>query len=258
MSPVKNSCSNFLDKDPAALPPANRRNKAIPTDSAPARFFYAMLRQLDLKNIDWNLVASENEISNGHAARMRYHRFRNQVENIQPQKRKPKANNTYKKSRNSLKAGLQKTISPDPPSPITKNEPALSDDVASGPKHTSPFIKTEQPHYRPIQPRPYVKNDGSYIQNAPLLSEILQYAPPMVAAQYPPPYSAFSSLATSPCDQMDLDSQLRKSSLPSSMPAYPPVPQMFNQRYSSPVSWTPMKVEPQNSSEERKGVDDGE
>ncbi|KAL4960309.1 uncharacterized protein BDV14DRAFT_204840 [Aspergillus stella-maris] len=238
MSPLKDFFSSSFDKEPAALASVNRRNKAIPTDSAPARFFYAMLRQLDLKNIDWNLVASENEISNGHAARMRYHRFRNQIENIQPQKRKSKANKTSKKSRNPLKAGLQKELSPDIPSPV---------------------IKTEQPYYRPIQPKPCVKNKGPYTQDISLLSDIPQYAPPMVTAQYLPSYySAFSSPMAPPFDQMNLDPQLRGPSLSSSMPSYPPVPQMFQQRHPSPVSWTPMKVEPRNFSEEGKDVEDGE
>ncbi|KAL4797404.1 hypothetical protein BDV19DRAFT_358682 [Aspergillus venezuelensis] len=55
MSPLKDFCSSSFDKEPTALAPVNRRNKAIPTDSAPARFFYAMLRQLDLKKVGFIL-----------------------------------------------------------------------------------------------------------------------------------------------------------------------------------------------------------
>ncbi|CAK7267510.1 hypothetical protein SEPCBS57363_002626 [Sporothrix epigloea] len=58
---------------------------AINPDKAIARLLFAMLKQKSLKDIDWNLVACDpvllEEISNGHAARMRYSRFRSAVEN---------------------------------------------------------------------------------------------------------------------------------------------------------------------------------
>ena len=41
--------------------------------------------------IDWNEVAGSLDITNGHAARMRFSRFKQQMEGIQPQVRKPKA-----------------------------------------------------------------------------------------------------------------------------------------------------------------------
>ncbi|ODA81637.1 hypothetical protein RJ55_00138 [Drechmeria coniospora] len=45
-----------------------------------ARFLFAIIKQKNLKNVDWNLVASDpvllEPISNGHAARMRFSRFR--------------------------------------------------------------------------------------------------------------------------------------------------------------------------------------
>ncbi|OJD15669.1 hypothetical protein AJ78_04087 [Emergomyces pasteurianus Ep9510] len=54
----------------------------MPADGQTAKFLYTMLKQLDLKSIDWNLVASQLEISNGHAARMRFSRFRQHMEGI--------------------------------------------------------------------------------------------------------------------------------------------------------------------------------
>ncbi|EPE07457.1 hypothetical protein F503_08108 [Ophiostoma piceae UAMH 11346] len=64
-------------------------------DKAIARLLYAMLKQKSLKDIDWNQVASDpvllEGISNGHAARMRYSRFRNAVENSKSAKRQPKS-----------------------------------------------------------------------------------------------------------------------------------------------------------------------
>ncbi|KAK3392629.1 hypothetical protein B0T20DRAFT_60856 [Sordaria brevicollis] len=50
------------------------------TENAMARFLFAILQQKSLKDIDWNEVAASpflsQKISNGHAARMRYSRFR--------------------------------------------------------------------------------------------------------------------------------------------------------------------------------------
>jgi hypothetical protein len=70
----------------------------MPTEGHMTKFLYSILKQLDLKpvsilstslrtfsvliwgQIDWSLVATELEISNGHAARMRYSRFKQQME----------------------------------------------------------------------------------------------------------------------------------------------------------------------------------
>ncbi|KAJ5793156.1 uncharacterized protein N7503_009134 [Penicillium pulvis] len=57
-----------------------QRGKVLEIEGPTPKFLYAMLKQLDLKNIDWNRVATEQAISNGHAARMRFSRFRNQME----------------------------------------------------------------------------------------------------------------------------------------------------------------------------------
>ncbi|KAK2624214.1 hypothetical protein QTJ16_006164 [Diplocarpon rosae] len=86
----------------------------MPTESAITRLLYAILSQKCLKDIDWNKVARDpllcQEITNGHAARMRYSRFKkqmdaasgtsspstprkprkNRVEKSQPQTRSPK------------------------------------------------------------------------------------------------------------------------------------------------------------------------
>ncbi|KAF1813118.1 hypothetical protein P152DRAFT_481262 [Eremomyces bilateralis CBS 781.70] len=58
----------------------------MPTDKEMAQFCYSMLRQLDLKIIDWNEVARRHHITNGHAARMRFSRFRQQMEGTLPRR----------------------------------------------------------------------------------------------------------------------------------------------------------------------------
>ncbi|EXU99880.1 hypothetical protein X797_007009 [Metarhizium robertsii] len=72
------------------------------SDNAMARFLFAILKQKNLKDvrlcsklslscIDWNQVAQDpvllQPITNGHAARMRYSRFRATVTGHEPQKR---------------------------------------------------------------------------------------------------------------------------------------------------------------------------
>ncbi|KGO77720.1 hypothetical protein PITC_009900 [Penicillium italicum] len=57
-----------------------QRNKVLETDTPTAKFLYTIIKQLDLKSVDWNRVATDVEVSNGHAARMRYSRFRQQME----------------------------------------------------------------------------------------------------------------------------------------------------------------------------------
>ncbi|KAJ5634149.1 hypothetical protein N7528_001991 [Penicillium herquei] len=71
-----------------------QRGKVLDTDGPTPKFLYAMLKQLDLKTIDWNRVAGDIQISNGHAARMRFSRFRNQMEGTTGAQRAAKKKNT--------------------------------------------------------------------------------------------------------------------------------------------------------------------
>ncbi|KAI9053938.1 hypothetical protein LZ554_002882 [Drepanopeziza brunnea f. sp. 'monogermtubi'] len=56
----------------------------MPTENAITRLLFAILSQKCLKDIDWNKVARDpllcQEITNGHAARMRYSRFKKQMD----------------------------------------------------------------------------------------------------------------------------------------------------------------------------------
>ncbi|KAI5466915.1 hypothetical protein BGZ63DRAFT_418664 [Mariannaea sp. PMI_226] len=69
------------------------------SENAMARFLLAILNQKNLKDIDWNQVAQDpvllQPITNGHAARMRFARFRATVNGHEPTKR----NRTADKSR---------------------------------------------------------------------------------------------------------------------------------------------------------------
>lgn len=84
-----------------------RRNKTLSPDGQTARFLYTIIKQLDLKAIDWNLVAGSLEITNGHAARMRYSRFKQHMEGATTQPRAPRTGKKEKEGKEG-KDGLKK------------------------------------------------------------------------------------------------------------------------------------------------------
>lgn len=88
-----------------------RRTKNFAQDSQTPMFLYTILKQLDLRSIDWNQVAASLDISNGHAARMRYSRMRSQFEGIVNQTRatKPRKEkaNEYKSVKDKTKGKRQ-------------------------------------------------------------------------------------------------------------------------------------------------------
>lgn len=85
-----------------------RRSKTLSADGQTARFLYTILKQLDLKTIDWNAVAAAMEITNGHAARMRFSRFKQHMEGVPTQPRTPRTK-TEKKEKKE-KEGLEKPV----------------------------------------------------------------------------------------------------------------------------------------------------
>ncbi|KAL4943888.1 hypothetical protein BDV06DRAFT_220847 [Aspergillus oleicola] len=251
MSPMRYSSSSPSGKGSAATSSSTRRNKTMPTDSDSSRFFYAIIKQLDLKRVNWKLVASQNGISNAHAARMRFHRFRNEIENIKPRKRKQTASNTQpKKSKSPLKQVPGRKILPKPSSPI-ENETFASDDFYE-PKNISPPTKIEHPR-ESIEPSPDFEIEQPYVQPVPRLSDMALYAPPMVRAPCPTSYPfAFSPAIETPYIQMNLAPELETSSC---MLSYPPVPGTLAQQNPSPLPWTPFKVETPDLLEKDEGMD---
>ncbi|KAL8773787.1 MAG: hypothetical protein Q9194_004243 [Teloschistes cf. exilis] len=139
---------------------ALRRNRTMPTDAACSKFLYTIMKQLDLKSIDWNAVADELEITNGHAARMRYSRFKQQMEGIVPQARKPRtpkkkdttddAPKPKKRKREQQAQSQKEEASKDKTFPATgtqgtasevKTEPTVKAESTAEP--TAPIIKAE-------------------------------------------------------------------------------------------------------------------
>lgn len=79
---------------------------ATSVDNALARFLYAILKQKNLKDIDWNQVAHDEALidpcPNGHAARMRYSRYKSTIEKAL------ESGDSHKKGRTSEKGGISK------------------------------------------------------------------------------------------------------------------------------------------------------
>ncbi len=82
-----------------------RRNKTLSPDGQTAKFLYTIIKQLDLKAIDWSLVAGSLEITNGHAARMRYSRFKQHMEGATTQPRSPRAGKKEKEGKEGKEVG---------------------------------------------------------------------------------------------------------------------------------------------------------
>ncbi|KAJ5167694.1 uncharacterized protein N7482_003288 [Penicillium canariense] len=112
-----------------------QRSKVLDTDGPTPKFLHAIIKQLDLKTIDWNRVASELEISNGHAARMRYSRFKTQMDGPSP--RAIKKRNAKKAGKDPLKGNIQ--ASPQ----FSQSGIAPYLEPTESPFQSNPFIKHE-------------------------------------------------------------------------------------------------------------------
>ncbi|TQV97621.1 hypothetical protein V2A60_006634 [Cordyceps javanica] len=106
-------------------------------DNAMARFLFAILKQKNLKDIDWNQVANDpvllQPITNGHAARMRYSRFRSTVTGHEPTKRRSSGEKSSKVSKPSSRRESQSKKET-----IIKSESSSS--LASYPQFITPDV----------------------------------------------------------------------------------------------------------------------
>ncbi|KAH8431920.1 uncharacterized protein LDX57_009569 [Aspergillus melleus] len=193
-----------------------RRSRAMPTDGPTVKFLYTIIKQLDLKAIDWNVVASQLEISNGHAARMRYSRFRQQMEGITSTPRAPRT----KKAPNKSKAGSCKA-DVHPEADIAQPKSEVKQDPGLLLYQSNPFIK-----------------DDPYGQRIPSLADIPQATShqmlPNTSLQMPTiPYP---SVTVAPSDL----------GMYASPPGFPNLtPMEYGQHPSPRHLWAPVKAEPE-------------
>jgi hypothetical protein len=119
-----------------------RRNKTLSPDGQTARFLYTIIKQLDLKAIDWNLVAGSLEITNGHAARMRYSRFKQHMEGATTQTKAPRAGKKEKEGKEGTggkgaKEGKEGKVS------LKKGKKRAFDEEADDQKGGPAYVKCE-------------------------------------------------------------------------------------------------------------------
>ncbi|CAI7613594.1 unnamed protein product [Penicillium pancosmium] len=147
-----------------------QRTKVLDTEGTTPRFLYSMIKQLDLKLIDWNKVAQDLEISNGHAARMRYSRFRSQMDGPNTTQRAPRRRGQKKGTKGDAKGNSQIPFAKGYPGLVPKLE---SPDYGS---HPSTFVKHEYGSQR-------LQNS----QNLSDMSDLFQFSPMMASSgmQYP-------------------------------------------------------------------------
>ncbi|KAK5660849.1 hypothetical protein OQA88_12220 [Cercophora sp. LCS_1] len=149
-------------------------------DNAMTRFLFAILQQKCLKDIDWNKVAHDpilaQEITNGHAARMRYSRFKAVMLGTEPTRRnrtstsrvsKPKKKDAGAKASSKSKdasTNIKPELSPsgDHPHDLVKHETSPPPPPSRGMESSSsPKIKDEQQHFHQRMFMPHTTQDAA-------------------------------------------------------------------------------------------------
>ncbi|SLM39654.1 hypothetical protein LPUS_10243 [Lasallia pustulata] len=120
----------------------------MPTDGQTGKFLYTILKQLDLKSIDWNEVADQLDITNGHAARMRFSRFKQHMEGIPPVPRKSRPNvPRHKKPKHETHTDHESKVKDENEPAAVKPEPmSIDEQVPNAEPATKPedTVKEEQ------------------------------------------------------------------------------------------------------------------
>lgn len=229
-----------------------RRSKAMPTDGPTAKFLYTIIKQLDLKSvppllsisttrlttqIDWNLVASQLEISNGHAARMRFSRFKQQMEGTTstPRASKPKKSTKAGSEKGSSKPGLE-TGPVVPPAPPVKQETGT--ETTYDPTQ-SPYIKTETEAYQKIPTLEEEPLSSQYPSLRPAQQYRPQHSYPQIQYQpYAYSYTSYTPYSPMTVAPTDLNMYASTSPLSSAM--------SLGYDLSAAPVWTPVKHEGEN------------
>ncbi|PTB43386.1 uncharacterized protein TrAFT101_001945 [Trichoderma asperellum] len=119
------------------------------SDNAMARFLFAILKQKNLRDIDWSQVAADpvliEPIANGHAARMRFSRFRSTITGHKPTKRgRPSDKTRISKSKKETQSKKETPIKPEPGSSSISSYPLFSPESLAS--LTSPYMDDASPY----------------------------------------------------------------------------------------------------------------
>ncbi|KAL2001442.1 hypothetical protein VTN02DRAFT_1758 [Thermoascus thermophilus] len=207
-----------------------RRSKTMPGDGQTSKFLYTIIKQLDLKTIDWNLVASQLDISNGHAARMRFSRFRQHMEGIQSTPRAKKTTSKSEKGEANGKADGKANGKADSLKPSKRTAAA---DI-EGP----PPIKKERAD--PVG----LSNVDIFVKSEPGPEPGLSAVPPAVTLQMTPFAPVPQGLSLG-------DHYPLMTVAPSDLTLQRPVAPSFSTCFHTPQikpepMWTPVKMEPKD------------
>ncbi|OAP61978.1 hypothetical protein AYL99_04181 [Fonsecaea erecta] len=175
-----------------------RRTKNFANDPQTPIFLYTILKQLDLRSINWNEVAGSLGISNGHAARMRYSRMKSQFEGTSNQAKPPKPKkekpNTADNKSSKVKAKNKRLLEEEENERLAQERAACQHIMQ--PDHDPKRIKVEpqsyihHPWYSPysaetaqMYPNPYWGQPAMSLKAVPQAS----FGLPNLPAQTDPP-----------------------------------------------------------------------
>ena len=126
--------------------------------------------------IDWQQVANQLDITNGHAARMRYSRFKQQMEGVQPTARKARTATPRQKKAKPDKSEKDKKQTEEHQVPIFKVEKEEDVDEMPG---VEPTVKEE--YF--LKPEPVIKTelggeeDGTWSPDGTVAFGVMQQMP---------------------------------------------------------------------------------
>ena len=201
---------------PSASTASLRRIKNFQIDDQ-TRFLYLILKQLDLKTVNWQHVADDLCIKNGHAARMRWSRFKQHVEGVPaaPRSRKDEGKNAKgdgKGKGTDMGMGMKRS----------------GDDLAREDEGDSKRFKMEQGWpmhvgYGHGPPPPYYHGPPPYGMPPPHHApHHPSYGPPPPGHYHTQPYHGPGQLAPRPHGQ----------------PMFQPPPSQYNQTTATPPTGT--------------------
>ncbi|KAI1381479.1 hypothetical protein F4677DRAFT_127079 [Hypoxylon crocopeplum] len=149
-------------------------------DNAMTRFLFAILRQKNLKDIDWNQVAHDpilsQEITNGHAARMRYSRFRSAMLGLEPTRRNrtgPPRSRVSKTTKKDLKGKKDEHIKSETASESPAPQESIETPAPRIKQESSPFSFESRLTPR-LTPGPSPMSIGPTMPATPVHSGVIQ------------------------------------------------------------------------------------
>ncbi|KAJ0304110.1 hypothetical protein COL5a_005244 [Colletotrichum fioriniae] len=168
------------------------------TDNQMTRFLFAILKQKNLKDIDWNAVAHDpilsQPITNGHAARMRYSRFRSAMLGLEPQKRNRATANKNRVTKNKKEQKPPKKEEQDDEKRV-KPEPGTLEALQQAEARARSHVKVKHEHSQP----PYRQQFTPTSMASPTATECQQtFQPRMLTPCSDDMFSAPHNLQFSP------------------------------------------------------------